>query len=196
MATPPVGEDLFILVKKHEASTTQMVAVDNTQNQYALEADMVAEHLDEQQAPAMNWNDTLGNMKALDRWRAALGLVYDAEKPVGQTLPVHKRPLTARRGQRMKYGSIAGLEKPISRLVMGSVFHTSWPFASVMLDDFFEQGGNCFDSAYSYSGGMSEKMLGYWIANRGIREQVVLLDKGAHTPHCNPAALVSQLQRA
>ncbi|TME13720.1 MAG: oxidoreductase [Chloroflexi bacterium] len=193
---PRAGDDLSILVKKDQEPTIQRIAVDNTRDQYALEADTVAAHLDEQQAPVMTWNDTLGNMKTLDRWRAALGVVYDAEKPVGQTLPVHKRPLIARPGHPMKYGSIAGVEKPISRLVMGSMPLTSWPYTSVMLDDFFEQGGNCLDSAYIYNGGVSEKMLGHWIKNRGIREQVVLLDKGAHTPDCNPQALVSQLQES
>ena len=28
----------------------------------------------------MNWDDSLGNMKALDRWRAAIGVVYQSEK--------------------------------------------------------------------------------------------------------------------
>jgi aryl-alcohol dehydrogenase-like predicted oxidoreductase len=65
-----------------------------------------------------------------------------------------------------------------------------------MLDDFFEQGGTCLDSAYIYSGGMSEKMLGHWMNNRGIREQVVVLGKGAHTPECNPQALVRQLEES
>jgi aryl-alcohol dehydrogenase-like predicted oxidoreductase len=96
----------------------------------------------------------------------------------------------------MKYGSIAGVEKPISRLVMGVDNQTSWPHASVMFDDFFEQGGTCFDTAYIYASGVCEKMLGHWVKNRGIREQVVLLDKGAHTPHCNPQALVSQLEES
>ncbi|HLI05619.1 MAG TPA: aldo/keto reductase [Ktedonobacteraceae bacterium] len=192
----PAGADLHILVKKDQDSAIESIAVDNTQDQYALEADTVAAYLDERQAPAMSWNDTLGNMKTLDRWRAALGVVYEAEKPERQSLPLHKRPLRVQPGNRMKYGSIAGLEKPISRLVLGCVSLASWPYASVMLDDFFEQGGNCFDSAYIYSGGASEKMLGYWMNNRGIREQVVLLDKGAHTPHCNPQALVSQLRES
>src|SRR5205085_5267543 len=120
-----------ILVKKDQKPTIQRIAVDNTRNQYALEADKVAAYVDERQAPAMPWNDTLGKMKTLDRWRAALGVVYDAEKPDGQTLPIHKRPLSARPGHRMKYGSIAGLEKPISRLVMGSMPLTSWPYTSV-----------------------------------------------------------------
>ncbi len=193
---PCAGDDLSIVVKNDQESTLQRIAVDNTQDQYALEADTVAAYIDERQAPAMTWNDTLGNMKTLDRWRAALGVVYDAEKPDGQTLPIHKRPLSTRSGHRMKYGSIAGLEKPISRLVMGSMPLTSWPYTSVMLDDFFEQGGNCLDSAYIYNGGTSEKMLGQWMNNRNIREQMVILDKGAHTPHCNPQALVSQLKES
>ena len=193
---PRTGDDLSILVKKDQEPTIQRIAVDNTCDQFALEADTVAAYIDERQAPAMTWNDTLGNMKALDRWRAALGVVYEAEKPVRQTLPVHKRPLIARPGPSMKYGSIAGLEKPISRLVMGVDNQTSWPHASVMFDDFFEQGGTCFDTAYIYASGACEKMLGHWVKNRGIREQVVLLDKGAHTPHCNPQALVSQLEES
>ena len=193
---PRPGDDLSILVKKDQEPPLQRMAVDNTCDQYALEADTVAAYLDQRQAPAMTWNDTLGNMKALDRWRAALGVVYEAEKPVGQTWPVHKRPLIARPGPSMKYGSIAGLEKPISRLVMGVDNQTSWPHASVMFDDFFEQGGTCFDTAYIYASGACEKMLGHWVKNRGIREQVVLLDKGAHTPHCHPQALVSQLQES
>ncbi len=193
---PRPGDDLSILVKKDQEPTIQRMAVDNTCDQYALEADTVAAYLDQRQAPAMTWNDTLGNMKALDRWRAALGVVYEAEKPVGQTWPVQKRPLIARPGPSMKYGSIAGLEKPISRLVMGVDNQTSWPHASVMFDDFFEQGGTCFDTAYIYASGACEKMLGHWVKNRGIREQVVLLDKGAHTPHCNPQALSKQLEES
>jgi hypothetical protein len=42
---------------------------------YAIEADLVADTLPAVEAPwpAMNWADTLGNMRALDTWRAALG---------------------------------------------------------------------------------------------------------------------------
>jgi hypothetical protein len=28
----------------------------------------------------MSWDDSLGNMKTLDRWRAAIGLVYDCDR--------------------------------------------------------------------------------------------------------------------
>src|SRR5260370_27984715 len=79
---PRTGDELSILVKKDQEPTIQRIAVDNTRDQYALEADTVAAYIDERQAPAMPWNDTLGNMKTLDRCRAALGVVYDAVKPV------------------------------------------------------------------------------------------------------------------
>ncbi len=193
---PRAGEELTVLVKKDQEPTVQQIAVDNTHNLYALEADTVATYLEARQSPTMPWSDTLGNLRTLDRWRAALGVVYDIEKPAGHTLPVHKRPLIVRSGHHMKYGSIAGVEKPISRLVMGSVSLTTWPYTAVMLDHFFEQGGTCFDTAYTYSGGLSDTMLGHWVKNRNIREQVVILGKGAHTPNCNPQALVSQLQES
>ena len=49
---------------------------------YAIEADTVAMHLKQREAPspAMSWADSLGNMQTLDRWREAIGLVYDGER--------------------------------------------------------------------------------------------------------------------
>lgn len=48
---------------------------------YTYEADMVGANILNRQAPAMTWDDTLGNMRLLDRWRAEIGLVYEMEKP-------------------------------------------------------------------------------------------------------------------
>lgn len=191
--TPRSGEKTALLVKRDDQQETQEIFVESDTGLYALEADTVAQYLDERQSPAMNWQDTLGNMQTLDRWRAAIDMVYDAERPEGSTLPVSRNPLAVRSGSIMKYGHIKGVEKPISRLVMGVDNQVSWPHASVMFDDFFERGGNCFDSAYIYGGGRCEKILGQWLKNRAIREQVVILDKGAHTPDCNPTALKRQL---
>lgn len=193
---PQAGEPYGILVKKDGEPEKQFAFPDAPADLYALEADTVARYIEERQAPAMTWEDTLGNMRTLDQWRAALGVVYQAETPSGKMLPVHQRPLAVRQDNSMKYGQIKGLEKPVSRLVMGVDNQTGWPHASVMFDDFFEQGGNCFDSAYIYGGGLCETMLGHWIKNRNIREQVVILDKGAHTPHCNPEALRNQLSES
>jgi predicted dehydrogenase/aryl-alcohol dehydrogenase-like predicted oxidoreductase len=180
---------------------------------YSLEADAVADaiHKNDQQAtpPAMTWDDTLGNLRTMDAWRSAIGLVYDLEKPDApemkttvanrklksptQPSPVRRgRARAAREGGGMKYGNIIGVNKPVSRVVMGVDNQPTIAFASVMFDDFFERGGNTFDTAHIYSGGNSERLLGQWVRNRGVRDQVVLICKGAHTPFCDPASLTKQ----
>ncbi|QBD77510.1 oxidoreductase [Ktedonosporobacter rubrisoli] len=184
-----------IILRRNGETEAQEIVIDSDLGLYSYEADTVAAHIEERQAPEMSWQDTLNNMRMLDQWRAALGAVYDLEEPDGpdQELPLHKRPLKVRPGSIMKYGRLPGIDKPISRLVMGVDNQRTWSHAAVMFDDFFERGGNCFDSAYIYGGnGHCEKLLGQWVSKRGVREQVVILDKGAHTPHCNPEALTQQ----
>jgi predicted dehydrogenase/aryl-alcohol dehydrogenase-like predicted oxidoreductase len=160
---------------------------------YGIEADCVAASIEKRQAvgPAMSWDDTLGNMKVLDAWRAAIGQAYDAEKP-RNSRPVRGEKLAVRSGSIMKYGQLPGVEKQISRLVMGVDNQKDPVHAAAMFDDYFERGGNCFDTAYVYAGGLLEKNLGAWIASRGVREEIVVLDKGAHTPHCTPEGFKRQ----
>ena len=186
------GTTKIIIQRKGEPNPRE-IPIETKSNLYSIEADAVASHLEERQSPYMTWEDTLGNMKTLDRWRESIGFVYDSEKPEAQVLPVYKRPLSVRSGHRMKYSRIPGIEKPVSCLVMGVDNQTFTPHAAVMFDDFFERGGNCFDTAYVYSSGVCERNLGHWIKNRNIREEVVILDKGAHTPFCNPTDLTKQL---
>ena len=82
----------------------------------------------------------------------------------------------------MKFGQIAGLETPISRLVMGSMVCTTDNMALTreLLDAYVASGGNCIDSAHVYGGGKSEQAVGQWMQERGNRDTIVLLDKGAH----------------
>ena len=68
--------------------------------------------------------------------------------------------------------------------------------ASVIFDDFYEKGGNTFDTAYIYGDGWSERFLGQWVVNRGLRKEVVLISKGAHTPHCTPEGITRQLHKS
>jgi predicted dehydrogenase/aryl-alcohol dehydrogenase-like predicted oxidoreductase len=191
------GGTTKILLQKEGDPQPQEILVETQAWLYGIEADVVAANLDRRQArsPAMSWDDTLGNMRTLDRWRQEIGLVYDTEKPQGKTLTVAKRPLAVRPRHNMKYGRLAHLDKPVSRLVMGVDNQTAWPHASVMFDDFFEQGGNAFDTAYVYGGwdGPCERILGWWVKNRGVRDKVAIMAKGAHTPFCNPRDLAEQL---
>ena len=93
----------------------------------------------------------------------------------------------------MRYGEIPGVGKRMSRLVMGVDNQPDLAHASAIFDLFVEQGGNVFDTGYIYGGGVLEGRLGRWIQNRGIREDVVVITKGAHTPYCDPESLTRQL---
>jgi aryl-alcohol dehydrogenase-like predicted oxidoreductase len=93
----------------------------------------------------------------------------------------------------MTYGSLPGKDKPVSRLVMGVDNQYRIPHAAVLFDDYFTHGGTTFDTAYVYGGGACERVLGRWIRNRGVRDQVVVIGKGAHTPFCTPEFLSAQL---
>ncbi len=190
------GGSTRILLYQNGVAEPREVTVEATASLYAIEADTVAAHLEARQAPAMTPDDSLGNMRTLDRWREAIGLTYDAERPEARTPPVDGRPLTVRPDHAMSYGQIAGVDKAVSRLVMGVDNQTAMPHAAVMFDDFFARGGTCFDTAYIYGDGACERILGHWIENRGLRERVVILDKGAHTPFCTPDDLTRQLEQS
>jgi predicted dehydrogenase/aryl-alcohol dehydrogenase-like predicted oxidoreductase len=160
---------------------------------YALQADALAEFAAEGQAPQMSWADSLGNARALDQWRAAIGLVYPFEEPTAFVPTASGLPLTVDANNIMPYGQIAGMDKRMSRLILGCDNQTTLPHASAMFDDFIERGGNAFDTGYIYGGGLMEKMLGQWASNRGNRDEIVIVGKGAHTPYCDPESLTRQL---
>ena len=55
---------------------TEVIVVDVDRDLFTYESDMVADHIDSRQAPAMNWADSEGNMQLLDLWRSQIGLSY------------------------------------------------------------------------------------------------------------------------
>ncbi len=69
------------LIIKRDGKNDEEITIDSPKHLYALEADAVAENIARRQAPQMSWDDSLGNMRTLDRWRAAIGLTYEIEKP-------------------------------------------------------------------------------------------------------------------
>jgi predicted dehydrogenase len=74
---PDPAADATILVSR-VGTGTEAVRVRAAQ-QYALEADAVAQNFAAGQSPELTWADSLGNAAVLDQWRAALGLVYPFE---------------------------------------------------------------------------------------------------------------------
>lgn len=82
----------------------------------------------------------------------------------------------------MQYGTLVGVDQPVSRLVLGtmiiSIRERTKSFE--LLDAVLARGGNAFDTANVYAGGDSERGLGAWMQERGNREQVVIISKGCH----------------
>ena len=93
----------------------------------------------------------------------------------------------------MKYDTIQGLEKKISKLILGNDNQTKYDSAAELWDHWIKVGGNAFDNAHIYGGGLMEKLLGEWHTNRNNRESLVIIAKGAHTPNCNPQGVSDQL---
>jgi predicted dehydrogenase/aryl-alcohol dehydrogenase-like predicted oxidoreductase len=148
----------------------------------------------EAEAPAMSWEDSHGNMRALDAWRESIGLVYEIEKPAAhRKSTVAGDRLSRQPDATMQYARIAGIDKPVSRLIMGVDNQRTFAHSAILFDDFFERGGNAFDTAWIYGGGLQERLLGQWIKHRGVRDDVVVIAKGAHSPLCTPRDLTRQL---
>lgn len=162
---------------------------------YAREADATTDALRAGgvEAAQMTIDETLATARTLDRWRAAIGLRYPFEAETADIPTVSGRPLTVQDGNPMRFGEVPGVGKRMSRLVMGVDNQPDLAHASAIFDLFVEQGGNVFDTGYIYGGGVLEGRLGRWIQNRGIREDVVVITKGAHTPYCDPESITRQL---
>lgn len=82
----------------------------------------------------------------------------------------------------MIYGSISGIKKKVSRLVQGTMMIKKFENRNFMLllDSIYKLGCTTFDTAHAYSQGEGERVLGQWINENGIRDNVVIITKGAH----------------
>jgi aryl-alcohol dehydrogenase-like predicted oxidoreductase/predicted dehydrogenase len=181
----------------------EKIEIDAPLGLYVYEVDEVARaiHAGEKESPFMSHADTLGNMNALDRWRRSFDFLYPVEKTPPRGTP-STRPLprpnkeSAARSKRpaMTYTDVPGIDFKLSRLILGCDHLGWWPTTQVLLDAYFELGGNAFDTAFVYGSGKSEEMLGTWVENRGVRKEVAILSKGAHTPQCDPENLRKQFK--
>ena len=151
------GDWSFELVRGGESETVS----GNSAPLYVHEVDAVSEALARgaKESPCMSWADSLGNARALDAWRRSIGLEFDQERPERQTTPVHGRPLRLVQPT-MQHGAVRGIDKPISRLVMGCDNQPDIAHAAVMFDHYFEHGGNTFDTAHIYGGGQDGVAVG------------------------------------
>ncbi len=90
----------------------------------------------------------------------------------------------------------------VSRICLGTMTFGSGADEAMsfsLMDRFVELGGTFLDTANVYNGGASEEIVGRWIKERGVRDDVVLATKvyGATGPGPNEAGLSRiNIQRA
>ncbi|WMT85777.1 aldo/keto reductase [Pelagibacterium sp. 26DY04] len=142
--------------------------------------------------PGMSWDDTLGNLGVLDKWRRTAGLEYEIEKPSLRTHTLKGEALAVK-ADKIGRTNVPGLPKPISRVALGFEDFRSFASAAILLDAFYEAGGNAFDTAFIYGKGITESLFGDWQASRGVRENIVVIGKGAHSPLTYPETIAKQL---
>ena len=82
----------------------------------------------------------------------------------------------------MRYRTLGGTGTVVSTQCLGTMTfgkESDEPVAHAQLDRFADAGGNLVDTADVYSAGVSEEIIGRWLAARpGARERVVLATKG------------------
>ncbi len=175
---------------------TETLSVAEERHVYSFEAEAASAAIlagkHEFSTPGMSWADTLGNLRVLDKWRADAGISFSVESPSVRTKTLDNRVLGPNSGVIPKR-TIPGISKPASAVAMGFEDFRTFASGAIMLDAFWEKGGNVFDSAYVYAAGYTEKLFGEWHTSRGVREQAVLIGKGAHSPLCYPDVIGKQL---
>jgi predicted dehydrogenase/aryl-alcohol dehydrogenase-like predicted oxidoreductase len=178
---------------------TETISVGEERHVYSFEADAAAEAIfakrNELAAPGMSWADSLGNARVLDAWRKDAGIEYSVEKSSTRVNTLDNRKLGPNQGAIPKR-SIPGLGKQASAVALGFEDFRSFASGAILLDGFWERGGNIFDTAFVYGSGYTEKLFGEWHTNRGTREGAVLIGKGAHTPLCYPDVIGKQLTQS
>src|SRR3978361_547163 len=83
----------------------------------------------------------------------------------------------------MEYRTLGLSGCVVSSLALGTMTFGSEadePVSHAQLDAFVDAGGTLIDTADVYSGGVSEEIIGRWLAKQptGVRSQVVLATKG------------------
>ena len=191
----PGPQNNHIVITDKDGSETVHES-DDMRPLYAVEADHVGDLIARkaQSSDLVTPDFSINTAYWLDRWREAGGVRYAADT-LGAT-GFHGAALKHGANGSVPHVTLDGLNKPISKIVLGTDNQIDAPTMAAMADAFFEGGGNCLDTAFIYSDGHSEALLGEWIAARGVRDELVVLSKGAHPPECAPEAVSRQLDQS
>ncbi len=85
----------------------------------------------------------------------------------------------------MKIKKLGNTDLYCSEIILGTDYYgesTSFNDASSFMDFYLDIGGNTIDTARLYTGGRSEEVIGEYLAQRKIRDKVIISSKCAHPP--------------
>ena len=172
---------------------TEIIEIKTSKGLYELEIEHFTECYNNGviESPLVPHSDSHGNMIALDKWRSDSNVVYDDDMGERRKIPIIQE-ITKR--DTLPSLKIPGIDKELSRVVFGCDNQSDTNHAFAMFDHFYKKGGNVFDTAYIYNNGKSDFYLGSWMESRNLRDEVVVLGKGAHTPDCLPEKIRPQLE--
>jgi predicted dehydrogenase/aryl-alcohol dehydrogenase-like predicted oxidoreductase len=194
-ATGRQGGATDIVIHRPNAAD-ETIHVEEKRWLYTFEIDAVGRAIrtgkQEFDPPGMTWSDSLGNMRVLDKWRASVGLVFDIERTARRPTKLDGRPLK-KPAKPMRRVKIPGISKEVSAVALGAVGLETPAHAAIMLDTFYERGGTLVDTAWNYFAGRADRVVGDWLDARGVREEMVVLAKGLHTPLTYPDVIARQL---
>ncbi len=82
----------------------------------------------------------------------------------------------------MRYGKVVGVDKALSRIVLGTMIINTKELEKSygLLDVAVKHGCTTLDTAHVYAGGDSERAIGRWMSVRGNRDKLVIITKGTH----------------
>jgi predicted dehydrogenase/aryl-alcohol dehydrogenase-like predicted oxidoreductase len=194
-ATGRQGGVADIVVHRPDGAT-ETIAMDDRRWLYTFEIEAASAAIragrQEFDPPGMTWADTLGNMRALDKWRASVGLEFGIEKADRRTVKIDGRVL-AKPAKPMRRRKLAGVANEASVVSLGGANFETYTQAMILCDAYYERGGNVLDSAWLYGHGRCDRFLGDWMQARGVRDDIVLIGKGAHSPLVYPDVIGRQL---
>lgn len=90
----------------------------------------------------------------------------------------------------MKTIHLPGVSRPVSQLCLGTAYLGSREddqTSFAIMDTYYERGGRFLNTAHEYGFGKSEQIIGKWIRERGVREEIVVTSKcgeDGHKPDC------------
>lgn len=175
--------------------TSETIEIKEDRWLYSFEVDAAGEAIRagrrEFTAPGMSWSDSIANLRVMDQWRAAVGLEYEIEKAA--------RTSTYLIGEPVKAGTSVPSEHSRPRqagLRRGARLRVLFPFRRCIADDgpLLAGGRQCVRYRLYLRKGQDRgdlRRLAY--EPQDLREDIVLIGKGVHSPLCYPDQIGKQL---